>query len=98
MDQSCCLCGKAARREEKVEARSLYVIDCENCGVYQVGGTSRARLRTLRDERDISSTIKRIGAANAKGYVFCYPDGTLIAGHPWLSARVDPAQYPGAGA
>jgi hypothetical protein len=87
MDETCAFCEKPPRREQKVDGRSLYIIDCKACGVYQIGGTSRARLRTLRDERSISNAISHIRQANAEGYLFEYPRGRRIAGHPWLNIR-----------
>lgn len=84
----CPLCRIRPRRTEKVPDINAHLIDCGDCGIYEIGGTTRAQLSTrLRDEAFIGSMIRRIRLANAKRLLFHYPSGATTANHPWLEPR-----------
>lgn len=85
----CPLCKGVIRREEKAAPDlSADFIECASCGIYEIGRSTRAQLQTnLRDEAFIRALSSRIRPANEKGFVFRYPSGALIPGHPWLNGE-----------
>jgi hypothetical protein len=87
-NEPCPLCRASIRREVKAHPdRSSDIIDCVDCGVYEIGRATRATLGSLRDEPFIHAKVIRIQPANENGYVFQYPSGALIPDHPWLVGR-----------
>lgn len=84
----CPLCRATIRREMKAHPdRSADIIDCMGCGIYEIGRSTRAALRKLRDEHYTRAMINRIRPANEQGFVFHYPSGALIPDHAWLEGR-----------
>ena len=81
----CPLCDGPTRQSEKVPDHSAYTVDCPNCGVYRIAGTSQAQLTTLaRDEQRVESFRQQMRLLNEKGLLPMYPSGEAIQNHPWV--------------
>jgi hypothetical protein len=70
-----------------VPDQGAYTIDCPNCGVYRIGGTSQAQLTTLaRNEQRVDAFRQQLRLLNEKGLLPMYPGGEAIQNHPWVAA------------
>jgi DNA-binding Xre family transcriptional regulator len=65
----CAICRRVVINQAKVPDRSLYEIWCEWCGVYFIGGISKAQLSSLTPEPQRLPLADDIQAANARGLI-----------------------------
>lgn len=72
----CGLCHRPALDQAKVPDRSLYQVWCARCGVYFVGGMSRAQLLGLTPEEQRLLLADQMLVTNARGSI------GMVWGHP----------------
>ena len=70
MGDTCEFCGKRPRRRFRpVAEKTMDIVDCANCGVFEIGGTSSAQLKALSTEASRAPELAMIREINRRGFI-----------------------------